>query len=346
MTYRQLERRAALNGTSLPYSTIAHALGRERLPREELLIAIVRACGCDAESVALWVQVRRRLATRSTESERPIPRTPAAAPHDSHQPEPARSAASYRPARGLGIYLKLLWALGPLCALIGASPVSAPEMEALPPEPVAWWRFEEPGGTTAFDSSKSSRSQIVIKGDAERVAVPGGHALWLDGTSHATTTGPLVRTDKAFTITAWLRLDTGDAWGTVISQHDGAYDALLLSYDPDKTRWEILVPNRTTGWALGDETVYSAIPARTKIWTHLSAVYDPTHGQLRLYVNGDLDAIRPRRRIVRATGPMDIGQALENGKPVDRWHGAIDDVRVFDQPLTRSQIEHVMNIRT
>jgi hypothetical protein len=341
-----LERRAALDGTVLPYSTVAHALGRERLPREELLIAIVRACGCDAESVARWVQVRRRLATPSTASERPVAHTPAAGPHDALQLEPARSAASYRPAHGLGIYLKLLWVLGPLCALIGASPVSAGEMKAAAPEPVAWWRFEEPGGTAAFDSSKSSRSQMMIKGDAERVAVPGGHALWLDGTGHATTTGPVVRTDKAFTITAWLRLDSGEAWGTVISQHDGVYDALLLSYDPDKSRWEILVPNRTTGWALGAETVYSAIPARSGIWTHLGAVYDPAHGQLRLYVNGDLDAIRPRRRIVRATGPMDIGQALENGKPVDRWHGAIDDVRVFDQPLTGPQIEHVMNTHT
>lgn len=54
LTYRQLERQAHLHGDVLPYSTAFHALSRDRLPRPELLKIIVRACGGDAEQIALW----------------------------------------------------------------------------------------------------------------------------------------------------------------------------------------------------------------------------------------------------------------------------------------------------
>lgn len=62
MTYRKLERRAAASGDVLPYSTVFHALHRCRLPREELLLAFVRACGCGPDQVSVWVETRRRLA--------------------------------------------------------------------------------------------------------------------------------------------------------------------------------------------------------------------------------------------------------------------------------------------
>lgn len=62
MTYRKLERRAAASGDVLPYSTVFHALHRCRLPREELLLSLVRACGCGPEQASAWVETRRRLA--------------------------------------------------------------------------------------------------------------------------------------------------------------------------------------------------------------------------------------------------------------------------------------------
>ncbi|MEV3926765.1 helix-turn-helix domain-containing protein [Actinomadura coerulea] len=62
LSYRQLERRAADAGRVLPYSTASTALGRKTLPREELLVAFVLACGLDDEEAASWVAVRKRIA--------------------------------------------------------------------------------------------------------------------------------------------------------------------------------------------------------------------------------------------------------------------------------------------
>lgn len=60
--YRQLEKRAVAIGESLPRSTLTAALTRDTLPREDLVVALVRACGCDDDEVRQWVNSRRRIA--------------------------------------------------------------------------------------------------------------------------------------------------------------------------------------------------------------------------------------------------------------------------------------------
>ncbi|MCP2258193.1 hypothetical protein LX15_001887 [Streptoalloteichus tenebrarius] len=63
LTYRQIERRAAEAGAALPRSTVASMLNRGSLPREELVVSLVTACGGSPDEVAEWVEARRRLAS-------------------------------------------------------------------------------------------------------------------------------------------------------------------------------------------------------------------------------------------------------------------------------------------
>ncbi|MET9660410.1 helix-turn-helix domain-containing protein [Streptomyces sp. NPDC006510] len=62
LTFRELAQRADAVGDVLPRSTIANMLGRTSVPREELLAAFVRACGCGPTEVADWLAVRKELA--------------------------------------------------------------------------------------------------------------------------------------------------------------------------------------------------------------------------------------------------------------------------------------------
>jgi hypothetical protein len=62
LSYRELERRAGAAGDVLPRATLAGALNRQELPREELVAAFVRACGGDEATVGAWVGARKRLA--------------------------------------------------------------------------------------------------------------------------------------------------------------------------------------------------------------------------------------------------------------------------------------------
>lgn len=62
LSFRQVEAKAEASGAYLPHSTLVSSLNRTTLPREEILVAFVRACGADDSQVAEWVAARRRLA--------------------------------------------------------------------------------------------------------------------------------------------------------------------------------------------------------------------------------------------------------------------------------------------
>lgn len=62
LTYRELESRAMAAGDRLPRGTIASAMSRGVMPREQTIAAFVRACGGDGSSVEVWLSTRRRIA--------------------------------------------------------------------------------------------------------------------------------------------------------------------------------------------------------------------------------------------------------------------------------------------
>ncbi|MFD8976069.1 helix-turn-helix domain-containing protein [Streptomyces sp. NPDC059593] len=64
LTYRELSARAEARGDVLPRSTVANMLSRTTVPREELLISFVRACGIGPDGVEEWQAVRKELAVR------------------------------------------------------------------------------------------------------------------------------------------------------------------------------------------------------------------------------------------------------------------------------------------
>lgn len=84
LNYRQLEARADAAGDVLPRSTLSAALKRSALPREELLVAFVRACGSTDTDLAEWTATRRRLAEAAVQ---------APEPGVVHQPDAAAAAA-------------------------------------------------------------------------------------------------------------------------------------------------------------------------------------------------------------------------------------------------------------
>jgi hypothetical protein len=352
LTYRRLEKEALRRGHVLPHSTIATALKRDSLPRTELVAALVSACGGDEETVALWVTVRQRLSTGDEPSAgRPEePRAETVLAPVAPVPPSGRDGRHGRIRRTASLVAVLAAGL----VLVGAAQPVSPRPRGHPtaaapalPAPAAWWHFEEGGGAIAYDASHHG-ADATLGGGATRVAVPGGHALMLGDGGHAGTLRPVVRSDLAFTLTAWVRLDDTDDWGTVISLHHDspAPDVVLLDYDAEHRDWAFMMPDRRKGWAMGDETVFGGVrPVRGR-WTHLAAVHDPAGRRVCLYVDGTLEACRTRASLTRANGPLDIGQALRDGDPVDGWHGAVDDVRVFSHALTRAQLAEVVAHRT
>ncbi|MGK5627934.1 hypothetical protein ACSNOD_05640, partial [Streptomyces sp. URMC 123] len=103
LSYRQLERRAADAGDVLPRATIAGALARDDLPREELLTAYVRACGATPQTVETWLAARRRIAITTEAADPqdaatgPLPAAEHAPPAQATEPPDEPGLAPIRP---------------------------------------------------------------------------------------------------------------------------------------------------------------------------------------------------------------------------------------------------------
>jgi hypothetical protein len=93
LSYRQLERRATEAGHTLPYSTAATMLGRERLPREELVVAFVTACGVRGDEAETWADARTTIACGRVEAPADAPTTIACGHVDA---PPARNGGTKR----------------------------------------------------------------------------------------------------------------------------------------------------------------------------------------------------------------------------------------------------------
>ncbi|MFI7231534.1 LamG-like jellyroll fold domain-containing protein [Nonomuraea angiospora] len=204
----------------------------------------------------------------------------------------------------------------------------------------AHWKLDEAAGATRAEEAggrhPANRSGGVTFGVAGKVSTAAG----LDGTSgHLKSTGPVLDTMKSFSVTAWAKLPaTKPTHASVIATQAGAgqRSAFELYYSASYDRW---VFNRYTG----DTAAAAAVRAQSTAvpqpgaWTHLTGVYDAAAKQIKLYVNGRLNTVTPFTTPWQATGPAMIGAGWY-GSVGQFFTGEIDDVRVFDQIITDSEI--------
>jgi hypothetical protein len=80
LTYRELTAHAEAACDVLPRSTVANMLARTTVPRDELVAAYARACGCGPSAVEEWLTVRKELAVRGSRVAETTPAAPSPAP--------------------------------------------------------------------------------------------------------------------------------------------------------------------------------------------------------------------------------------------------------------------------
>lgn len=168
----------------------------------------------------------------------------------------------------------------------------------------------------------------------------GGATLAAGG--KLTTDGPVLLTDQSYTLAAWVRLTDKATYRGVLAQPGSRCSPFYLQYDKGQDRWAFAVyatDSDTSAYA----KQWSADPARTDVWTHLAAVYDAGRRQIRLYVNGRLEATTAATATFGATGGFTVGQARTNGSASDQWLGDIDHVRTYQGVLSDAQIADLAN---
>lgn len=146
-----------------------------------------------------------------------------------------------------------------------------------------------------------------------------------------------VRTDRSFSVSAWVRLDQKGDGVVAVSQDGERRSGFELGYSPSSDRWVFTVPGVDADGAT-ESSVASVDPVEADVWTRLTGVYDSAAGEIRLYVGRAQQGVSRHQTPWNASGPFVLGRGKQAGNADFYWGGGIDNVIVHDRALDPSEI--------
>lgn len=210
------------------------------------------------------------------------------------------------------------------------------------------WKFDTPGDGLTVANTVPGGQPLTLHGGTYTGEGAIGHAMEFDGVDdYATTAEPVVRSDGAISVAAWVRLSakTPDV-AAVASQNSVQHAAFALGYlGSAQDRWGWVMRGPDGQDPLEAILVPSSAVPQMGVWTHLVGVYDVRVGEIRLYVNGELEA---RERFTSPWHTTDGQFALGRAKSNDgiwgyHWPGAIDEVRTYSRALSDQEIRGIVS---
>jgi len=153
-------------------------------------------------------------------------------------------------------------------------------------------------------------------------------------------------TDDAFTLSAWIRPkgyahNKGDRYSMIVSKwFTSGYcgDYIFALTTKGVPFLQISQKGGQANWDRVDAR--SAVP--TARWTHLAATFD--RGQLKIYINGILDASKASRLIHTDRSEYGHDEVVIGGYWKDgfyNFHGAIDEVCIWNRALNASEVSAI-----
>jgi hypothetical protein len=213
--------------------------------------------------------------------------------------------------------------------------------EALPPFPplVGHWKFDEPGGSTASDSSGYNHNGTLY---GSPVWIPDGGvlggALMFDGVDdyvhipHSEDLNP-----ESITVAAWINPDRVD------SPMDFVYTLFGYRLYIDAGR---VVSQVSPSSPEATNPIWRFASISAGEWSHAAVSWDAPSGEWATYLNGvDNGVIEkgPDNPLRVNQRPLFIGaQAWRLNDSRNHFDGLIDDVRIYNMALNSEQIVAVM----
>ena len=204
------------------------------------------------------------------------------------------------------------------------------------PTIVAAYHFNEASGATLTDVSGKNNHGTLVNGPVWITAGKYGGALTFDGLNDLVAIADAAALDltTGMTIEAWVKPSSVSGWRTVVLKETAgnlAY-ALYANQSVQRPAVELRIGSKT-------HNVSGTNALSTATWTHLAATYDGATA--RLYINGTQVSSRAvTGNLLTSANPLRIGGNLVWG---EYYRGQIDEVRIYDGPLTRAQIQADMN---
>lgn len=209
----------------------------------------------------------------------------------------------------------------------------------------AAYQFDDNTGTTAADASGKGHP-VTLAGPVwtagrKTTDVPTDRAIRLDGVDDVGTAAPVIDTRQAFTVSAWVKLNSVAESAGVVSQSGTNGSGFSLQYWKWTGKWVFMRHRTDIVSPTADQMAraWSVNPPVIGKWTHLAGTFDPNSGDMTLYVDGEAQqTVKYTEQPWNATDALRIGHTKWNGNPVDRLPGEIDDVRIYAGPLDSADI--------
>ena len=201
---------------------------------------------------------------------------------------------------------------------------------------IAWWKLDDEQDGTTPDSSGNGLGGKLI-GDAVIVEDPErGKVLMLDGDGDWVDCGDDVRfrITGPITISAWFKAHKFDkTYQSILTKGNSGW---RLQFDGEKEVVEFVCTDfdvPTDPWAaIGRRS------ANDGKWHHVVCVYDTVTSVL--YLDGFREVTnRSLPQLTTDSSPIQIGARGSYGtKTSCEWNGLIDDVRIYNYPLSEPEI--------
>jgi len=198
---------------------------------------------------------------------------------------------------------------------------------------VAAYGFEESSGSTATDSSGNNNTGTLINSPIRTASGKFGKALQFNGTSSYVNIpdSPSLNLTTGLTLMAWCYPTTvTNSYRNVVYKPEDIY--FLEGFTPTPN-----APRFYGTFSSANLNATATLPLSQ--WTHLACTYDGA--TMRLYVNGVQVSSRAQTgQILNSAYDLGIGGNSLNGQ---YWPGMIDEVRIYNRPLSAGEIQTNMN---
>lgn len=219
-------------------------------------------------------------------------------------------------------------------------------------KPVAYYKMDECQGTALHDSS-GNNNHGTKSGSSTTGTCNTASSFWGGSAGNSTTNSGKYNFSPTFTtassdvvtipdsnsldispggtMMAWVKLATLNQWNGILTKATGpGCENGDMNY-----QIEISASNQLFVCAGSSDTGYSSNSTLTTgVWYHVAATWDGT--TVKLYINGQLDKSTAQLSVPPTNaGSLYIGNSF-NG---DYFAGQIDEVKIFNYPLTTSQIK-------
>ena len=198
---------------------------------------------------------------------------------------------------------------------------------------VGYWSFDEGSGKEVKDRSGNG-NHGTFAGNPEWVQGKFGRALEFDGKSSYVVVPDSDSLDltEEITVMLWFRGNDVVTQRRVMSKNNSYF--VMFDMDDVSTMELLIQTGRRTGSAKIDWKVGE--------WYHFAGTFD-SKGEIRIYIDGVLDAEGQHDKGINATD-LDLWIGADDaGRPTDFFPGVIDEVRIYSKALTEDDINLLMN---